>query len=116
LATANRQLRALASLDSLTGLANRRTFDEVFDCEWQRAARDESMLGLILLDVDRFKVFNDIYGHQAGDDCLGAVARAIESSLQRSADFAARYGARNSSSCCREPMNSAPSRSPNALD
>jgi diguanylate cyclase (GGDEF)-like protein/PAS domain S-box-containing protein len=92
LATANRQLRALASQDSLTGLPNRRTFDEVFDSEWRRAAREHSMLGLILLDVDRFKVFNDIYGHQAGDDCLGAVARAIEASLQRSADFAARYG------------------------
>jgi diguanylate cyclase (GGDEF)-like protein/PAS domain S-box-containing protein len=92
LAAANRQLKALASRDDLTGLPNRRAFEEVFDDEWRRAARDMSKLGLIMLDVDRFKAFNDLYGHQAGDDCLRAVARAIERPLRRPADFAARYG------------------------
>lgn len=91
LAAANCQLKALASQDGLTGLANRRAFDEVFDAEWRRATQDTSPLGLIMLDVDRFKAFNDIYGHQAGDQCLCAVARAIQSPLRR-LDFAARYG------------------------
>jgi len=92
LEAANRRLNVLASQDSLTGLANRRSFNEVFDREWRRAAREASMLGLIMLDVDRFKAYNDVHGHQAGDECLCAVARAIEASLQRPADFVARYG------------------------
>jgi len=92
LEAANRQLRVLASQDALTGLANRRTFNEVFDREWRRAGREPSALGLIMLDVDRFKAYNDVHGHQAGDECLCTVARAIEASLQRPGDFAARYG------------------------
>ena len=92
LAAVNRRLKTIATQDGLTGLANRRSFDEVFDREWQRAAREKSSLGLIMMDVDKFKVFNDVYGHQAGDECLCAVARAIESALLRPADFAARYG------------------------
>ena len=92
LETANHQLRVLASQDGLTGLPNRRSFNEVFDSEWRRAAREKSPLGLIMLDIDKFKPYNDTYGHQAGDDCLCAVARIIEGSLQRPADFVARYG------------------------
>ena len=92
LEAANRRLEVLASQDSLTGLANRRSFNEVFDREWRRAAREASTLGLIMLDVDWFKAYNDVHGHQAGDECLCAVARAIEASLQRAADFVARYG------------------------
>jgi diguanylate cyclase (GGDEF)-like protein/PAS domain S-box-containing protein len=92
LAAVNCQLKTLATQDGLTGLANRRSFDEVFDREWQRAMRDQAPLGLIMLDVDKFKVFNDLYGHQAGDESLCAVARAIEAALLRPADFVARYG------------------------
>jgi diguanylate cyclase (GGDEF)-like protein/PAS domain S-box-containing protein len=92
LAAANHQLKMLATQDGLTGLANRRSFDEVFDREWHRATRERAPLGLIMLDVDKFKVFNDIYGHQAGDEALCAVARAIEGALLRPADFVARYG------------------------
>jgi diguanylate cyclase (GGDEF)-like protein len=92
LAAANRQPKALASRDGFTGLANWRAFEEVFDHEWRCAARDRLKLGLVMLDVDRFKAFNDLYGHQAGDDCLRGVARAIERPLRRPADFAARYG------------------------
>jgi diguanylate cyclase (GGDEF)-like protein/PAS domain S-box-containing protein len=92
LAAANCQLKTLATQDGLTGLANRRSFDEVFDREWLRATREKTSLGLIMLDVDKFKVFNDVYGHQAGDEALCAVARAIEAALLRPADFVARYG------------------------
>jgi diguanylate cyclase (GGDEF)-like protein/PAS domain S-box-containing protein len=92
LEAANRQLKSLASRDGLTGLANRRCFDESLDVEWRRAVRDRQPLGLIMMDVDKFKVYNDAYGHQAGDDCLCAVARATESALLRPSDFAARYG------------------------
>jgi diguanylate cyclase (GGDEF)-like protein/PAS domain S-box-containing protein len=91
LETANRQLEVLAARDGLTGLANRRSFDEAFGREWRRAAREMSPLGLIMLDVDRFKAYNDIYGRQTGDECLCAVASAIRESLLRPGDFAARY-------------------------
>lgn len=89
---ANLELQSLASLDSLTQIANRRYFDEYFNLEWQRLAREKVPLSLILCDVDFFKTYNDTYGHQAGDDCLQQVAKAIKSALKRSADLVARYG------------------------
>jgi diguanylate cyclase (GGDEF)-like protein/PAS domain S-box-containing protein len=86
------KLEALASLDGLTGLANRRQFDETLRDEWARASRDGTALSLLLMDVDHFKRYNDQHGHQAGDECLGAVARIIAAQAQRPADLAARYG------------------------
>lgn len=92
LAEANRRLQALAGQDSLTGLANRRAFDEVLAKEHLRSRRDKSQLGLIMIDVDQFKRFNDIYGHLAGDDCLRCVGAVIGDAVCRPGDFAARYG------------------------
>jgi diguanylate cyclase (GGDEF)-like protein/PAS domain S-box-containing protein len=92
LENANRHLAALAKSDGLTGLANRRHFDEVLDQELRRAQRVGAPLALIMLDVDRFKLFNDRYGHPAGDSCLRMIADAVVESLQRPADLAARYG------------------------
>lgn len=89
---ANRQLENLARLDGLTGLANRRSFDEILLLEFQRATRDGSTLALIMIDVDFFKRFNDRYGHPVGDECLRAVARAIGGVIHRPGDVAARYG------------------------
>lgn len=89
---ANRELRRLSSVDGLTGIANRRQFDESMDREWRRTQRTGSELGLLLCDVDHFKLFNDRYGHQAGDDCLRLVARCIATTLDRGGDLAARYG------------------------
>jgi diguanylate cyclase (GGDEF)-like protein/PAS domain S-box-containing protein len=86
------KLAALASLDGLTGLANRRHFDEKLRDEWARASRDGTALSLLLIDVDHFKGYNDQHGHQAGDECLGSVARIIAGQAQRPADLAARYG------------------------
>lgn len=85
-------LEKASSVDDLTGLANRRYLDEVFNIEWRRALRDNSSLSLIMIDIDSFKEYNDYYGHLAGDDCLRNVAVAIKSSLQRSGDFVSRYG------------------------
>ncbi|MGQ4273558.1 sensor domain-containing diguanylate cyclase [Terrihabitans sp. B22-R8] len=82
----------LAATDGLTGLSNRRTFDERLTAEWARAARDGSVLSLLLLDVDHFKAFNDRYGHQQGDDALRAVAGACARTVLRPGDLAARYG------------------------
>jgi diguanylate cyclase (GGDEF)-like protein len=86
------KLAALATSDGLTGLANRRHFDERLQEEWARAKRDGTPLSLLLIDVDHFKKFNDQYGHQAGDACLRSLARVLADQAQRPADLAARYG------------------------
>ncbi len=86
------RLEILASLDALTGLANRRQFDVHFDHEWRRAMRGRSWLSLAILDVDHFKKFNDHYGHARGDDCLRTLAQALAGVCRRPADLAARYG------------------------
>jgi diguanylate cyclase (GGDEF)-like protein len=88
----NRQLRILVRQDGLTGLGNRRHFDDTLGTEYRRAMRMGTPLTLIMVDVDRFKAFNDLYGHPAGDACLQAVAKALAASLRRPADLAARYG------------------------
>lgn len=92
LEAANQRLQALTILDSLTGIANRRRFDEVLRTEWQRQAREKMPISLILCDIDYFKLYNDTYGHLAGDACLQQVARAIAACARRSADVVARYG------------------------
>jgi len=92
LAEANRILQKLSSLDGLTGIANRRRFDEALSHEWERALRGQTQLSLILLDIDFFKFYNDNYGHQRGDDCLKQVAGVLERSIKRDADLVARYG------------------------
>ena len=81
-----------ATIDGLTQIANRRAFDQRLEKEWQRLARENLPMSLLLCDVDFFKRYNDRYGHPAGDDCLRAVAKAIESCIRRPADLAARYG------------------------
>jgi diguanylate cyclase (GGDEF)-like protein len=89
---ANRKLATLSTTDGLTGLANRRHFDEVLRAECARAARARQPLALIMLDVDYFKRFNDHYGHQAGDACLVRVAQTLAAGTRRASDLAARYG------------------------
>jgi diguanylate cyclase (GGDEF)-like protein/PAS domain S-box-containing protein len=86
------ELAALVILDGLTGLANRRHFDQRLQEEWARACREGTSLSLLMVDVDHFKKFNDQYGHQDGDVCLQAVARALTAEARRPADLAARYG------------------------
>jgi len=85
------QLSELALTDSLTGLSNRRAFDEALEREWKRTLREGSQISLLLLDIDRFKEFNDQYGHQVGDDCLRTVAAAVRGAV-RATDVVARYG------------------------
>ena len=86
------ELAVLATTDGLTCLANRRTFDHQLETEWLRTSRDGAPLSLLLIDVDQFKAYNDIYGHQQGDDCLRTVAKVIAGSVNRPGDFVARYG------------------------
>lgn len=86
------RLEMLAIEDGLTGLANRRRFDERLSEEWARAYRDRSSLALLMIDVDHFKTYNDEYGHPAGDACLRVVAQVIAAEMKRPGDLAARYG------------------------
>jgi len=85
-------LESLASLDGLTGIANRRRFDACLEQEWKRCARGDAAFSLALVDVDHFKKFNDTHGHAKGDDCLRAVAQSLASLSRRPSDLAARYG------------------------
>ena len=84
--------RKMATLDGLTGIANRRRFDQFLEQEWQLSMRTKSPLSLILMDIDFFKSYNDNYGHSAGDDCLKSVALELAGSITRSTDLVARYG------------------------
>lgn len=85
-------LRSLALLDGLTGVANRRNFDEQLERSWQQSLREQTALSVIMIDVDYFKRYNDHYGHQQGDRCLQAVAGALEEAVSRPYDLLARYG------------------------
>ena len=89
---ANQELEALAVIDSLTGIANRRKFDEYLASEWLRLSREQAPLSLILCDLDYFKLYNDTYGHPQGDLCLRQVAQTISQMVKRPADLTARYG------------------------
>ncbi|MYM36907.1 diguanylate cyclase [Duganella sp. FT94W] len=92
LADANLELQKLAALDGLTGVANRRRFDDAMRAEWQRGQREKKPLTLLMCDVDFFKLYNDSFGHLAGDLCLKKVAAVLTEHLKRPADLAARYG------------------------
>ena len=85
-------LKTLAASDGLTGLANRRSFDQTLAMEWARAERTRKPLSLVLVDVDHFKLYNDLHGHQRGDECLRVVASIIGETALRPADLSARYG------------------------
>lgn len=89
---AKKELEVLTRTDSLTDIANRRSFSEYLEAEWKRAFREKTPLSLIMIDVDHFKRFNDKYGHLAGDECLKNVAQKLKSSLNRSTDLVARCG------------------------
>ena len=90
--TATEKMSALVLTDPLTGLANRRHFDQTLASEWDRAAREKAALSVLMVDVDCFKAFNDFYGHTAGDDCLKAVSRALSAHCARPGDLVCRWG------------------------
>jgi len=88
----NAILQRLSTMDGLTGISNRRHFDETLALQWRSSLRQHTTLSLILLDIDFFKKYNDGYGHQGGDDCLKEVAKTLSETIQRPCDFIARYG------------------------
>ncbi len=86
------KLTRLSYIDSLTGIPNRRNFDQTFEKEWRRCARKRESIAVIMIDVDYFKLYNDNYGHQRGDQCLKEVAEAVNAAVRRPSDFVGRYG------------------------
>ena len=88
----NMTLQYLSAIDGLTQIANRRSLDRQLTIEWQRALRKREPLGFIMVDIDHFKIFNDTYGHQAGDECLRVVASSLKDYARRPGDLVARYG------------------------
>ncbi|MDP3439897.1 MAG: diguanylate cyclase, partial [Azonexus sp.] len=85
-------LRSLVFVDGLTGVANRRRFDETLQIEWRRCRRSDAPLTLLMIDIDHFKRYNDHYGHQTGDACLQKIAATLKACLKRAHDLVARYG------------------------
>jgi diguanylate cyclase (GGDEF)-like protein len=92
LETANRRLTRQSTMDELTGLANRRHFDDALNTEWLRADRARLTLSLLMVDIDHFKNYNDHYGHVAGDKCLRSVANILERCVRRAGELVSRYG------------------------
>jgi len=88
----NEELKGLAEIDDLTKIPNRRMFEQELKRGWRRMVRTSRPLTLLLCDIDNFKAYNDTYGHQAGDECLVKIARAVQGSARRPGDYAARYG------------------------
>ena len=89
---ANKKLEFISTHDALTGLVNRRYFDEAYENEWKRSFRNKMPISILMIDIDHFKKYNDTYGHQKGDTCLAKVAGIIGSLFKRPGDVAARYG------------------------
>jgi diguanylate cyclase (GGDEF)-like protein len=85
-------LENLSTIDALTGLANRRRFDEYYNSEWKRSTREGTLLSMIMIDIDFFKLYNDNYGHATGDECLKQVTKCLDDIVNRPADLLARYG------------------------
>jgi len=92
LETTNAELQRLSTTDALTGIPNRRNFDDTMQGEWRRAIREKTWLTFVIIDIDHFKLFNDHYGHQAGDDALHQVAQILNTIIRRPGDLLARYG------------------------
>lgn len=92
LSKANAKLKTISMLDELTGIANRRALEECLEKEWRKALREQEVLTFMMLDVDFFKLYNDNYGHQAGDICLQKIARVLADNVKRGGDLTARYG------------------------
>ena len=89
---ANDHLQTLSYTDALTNIANRRHLEEILEVEWRRARRVKTPISLLMIDIDHFKVYNDTFGHRAGDACLTRVAAVLDQSAQRAGDLVARYG------------------------
>jgi len=92
LSEANEKLRQISLTDGLTGIANRRSYDDYLEKEWMRAMREKTSITIIMIDIDHFKLFNDHYGHSVGDKCLKKIAQTLNSHFKRPADLVARYG------------------------